>query len=201
MRQIAAEAGVDLAMINYHFDTKVGLYQAVFGRRAKQLNAQRLEVLERMLAASRGTPDLEGIVVALVEPYLRLRNEPELGGHSFAQLLVREIIDSKERARGIIRDNFDDLAKRIIGEMSRALPGAAHRDLIWAYYFALSTLLQTMASTGRLEELSEGDCQTTDIDDVLRRIVPFIVCGIRGSISDNQKKGAETALQETAPAD
>ena len=201
MRQIAAEAGVDLAMINYHFDSKDGLYQAVFERRAEQLNAQRLEVLERMLAASRGKPDLEGIVVALVEPYLRLRNEPELGGLSFARLLVREVINSKERERGIIRDNFDGLAQRIIGELSRALPGATHRDLIWAYYFALGTLLQTMASTGRLEELSQGGCQTTDIDDVLQHIVPFIVCGIRGSISDNRKKGAKKGLSEKAPAE
>ena len=201
MRQIAAKAGVDLAMINYHFDTKEGLYQAVFRRRAEQLNAQRLEVLERMLAASHDTPDLEAVVVALVEPYLRLRNKPELGGLSFARLLVREVIDSKERERGIIKDNFDDLAKRIISEMSRALPGAAHRDLVWAYYFALGTLLLTMASTGRLEELSEGDCQTTDIDDVLQHIVPFIVCGIRGSISDTRTEGAGTSLPEKAPAE
>ena len=201
MRQITAEAGVDLAMINYHFDTKEGLYQAVFRRRAERLNAQRLEVLERMLAASHDTPDLEAVVVALVEPYLRLRNEPELGGLSFARLLVREVIDSKERERGIIKDNFDDLAKRIIGEMSRALPGAAHRDLVWAYYFALGTLLQTMASTGRLEELSEGDCQTTDIDDVLHHIVPFIVCGIRGSISDTRQGTDKKGLQENAPVE
>jgi len=183
VRAIAAAAGVDLAMINYHFGSKEGLYRAVFHRRAGPLNALRLETLDHVLVASNGSPDVELVVFASVEPYLRLRNSPTLGGLPFSRLLVREAIDPMERERGILRENFDEVASRIVDAMSRALPGATRRGLIWAYHFMVGTLLLTMADTGRLEELSNGECKTADVKDVLRHIVPFIASGIRAALN------------------
>lgn len=45
LRTITAEAGVNLAAVNYHFGSKDALLQAVFLRRAKDLNRERLRLL------------------------------------------------------------------------------------------------------------------------------------------------------------
>src|ERR1700728_3725650 len=46
LRAITAEAGVNLAAVNYHFQSKEALVQAVIGRRMGPVNAQRLALLD-----------------------------------------------------------------------------------------------------------------------------------------------------------
>lgn len=197
VRQIAEAADTDLAMINYHFGSKEGLYRAIFRRRSESLNTERLAALDRALARSRGTPDLRDIVYALVAPNMLLRNDPALGGLPFARLIVRELIDPQEQSRGIIDENFNALAKRFIGTLSRALPGARPKALWWAYSFAIGTLVQTMASTGRIEKLSGGKCKATDVEDVLDHLVPFLVSGFLGCAAE---AGKSAALNRSAKA-
>src|SRR5690349_4020093 len=62
VREIAAAAKLDVAMINYHFGSKLGLYRAVFHRRIDQLTEQRLGGLDEVLSRYRGeAPKLRDI--------------------------------------------------------------------------------------------------------------------------------------------
>jgi len=51
IRDITGAAGVDVALANYHFGSKQGLLEAVFLRRAEDLNAERLARLDALIAA------------------------------------------------------------------------------------------------------------------------------------------------------
>ena len=46
LRAITAEANVNLAAVNYHFQSKEALVQTVIGRRMGPVNAQRLALLD-----------------------------------------------------------------------------------------------------------------------------------------------------------
>lgn len=182
VREIAAAAGTDLSMTNYHFGSKEGLYRAVISRRADSINAQRLLELARALDAADGRPELSAIVEAFVKPWLQLRNNPHFDGVSFARVLVREIVDPRERQRGLIEASYDAMARRFIAAFGEALPGTTHADCCWAYHFTLGTLIYTLASTGRLEKLSNNSCQAADIEAVLAHIVPYITDGVRACV-------------------
>src|ERR687896_950954 len=67
MRLLTAEAGVNLAAVNYHFGSKHALIEAVFRRRLDPMNAERVAALERLENLSP-----ESIIRALVGPSLRL---------------------------------------------------------------------------------------------------------------------------------
>ena len=54
LRAIAKEAGVDVALANYHFGPKRDLFDAVLMRRAQILNSWRLEALEKVLRQIHG---------------------------------------------------------------------------------------------------------------------------------------------------
>lgn len=183
VREIAAGAKLDVAMINYHFGSKLGLYRAVFRRRIDGLTEQRLGGLEKVLGARAGGPPLlEDVIYALVAPNIRLRSDPSLGGVPFARLIVREVTDPNERERGIMSDAFDETTYRYIDALALIFPGAPRPELLWAYQFAIGTVVQTMASTGRLEHLSRGACDMSDPEAVLERLVPFLVKGLRGCL-------------------
>jgi AcrR family transcriptional regulator len=198
VREIAAAARLDVAMINYHFGSKLGLYKAVFQRRIEALSEQRLAGLERVMAKrGRALPSLEDIVYALVAPNIRLRSDPSLGGIPFARLIVREVTDPNERQRGIMSAAFDETAYRYLEALALLFPAAPRAELQWAYHFAIGTLIQTMASTGRLEHLSRGACDMSDPDVVLARLVPFVVAGLRGVLG-NSKFGVPCGAKRSA---
>jgi AcrR family transcriptional regulator len=182
-RQLAAAAGVDLAMISYHFESKLGLYRAVFRRRGEPLTARRLKDLEQVLQrASKGRPRPVDLVRALVATNIRLRDDPELGGLPFARIIVRELIDAGERERGVISEIFDETAMRFIAAFARAFPSASEEALHWGYHFAIGTMVQTMASTGRLEHVSRGACRMEDTEAVIERLVLFITAGFTAAV-------------------
>jgi len=182
-RDICARAKANLAMINYHFGSKLGLYRAVFLRRGEVLNKHRIEELDRVMQAARGRPDLTGVVRALVGPNIRLRNDAAMGGIHFARMIAHEIIDPNGKRREIIGLIFDKVASRFIEALSLALPQASHADLHWAYHFTIGTLVQTMANNGRIEKISKGACRVSNVEVVLDHLVPFVAQGILGCVA------------------
>src|ERR1044072_9978677 len=54
VRQVAAEAGVDTALIHYYFGAKRELFDSVFDRRAKILNDARLTAMSAYADAHAG---------------------------------------------------------------------------------------------------------------------------------------------------
>jgi AcrR family transcriptional regulator len=184
VRTIAAAADVDVAMIAYHFGSKPGLFRAVFHRRADALNAMRLQALSGALPRSRGRVDLERVVYALAAPNIYLRHLPDMGGLAFGRIVVREMTDPKGEERGLIAEAFDPVVDKFLVALKHALPHAPRRALLWAYHFTIGTLIQTMASTGRLEKVSKGACTFNDPEEVLSYLVPFIMHGMAGLAKD-----------------
>src|ERR1700723_1213187 len=66
-RQVADAAGVDVALIYYHFKNKLSLFDAVIERRARPLVVARRDSLHDYVAANR-VPTVEGAVAAFINP-------------------------------------------------------------------------------------------------------------------------------------
>lgn len=194
-RMVADAADTDIALIVYHFGSKLGLYREILLRRAKVLNARRISELDAALAESHGrTPGLTPIVRALVATNIRLRTDQELGGLPVARLFAREMIEPKQADRHIIGDMFDETAKRFMSAMQLALPNTSFEAISWAYHFAISAVVQTMANVSRLEALSNGACDMSDGERAIDHLVPFIVEGIKGCVAAHV--AMEVAVQE-----
>lgn len=181
VRTIAAAAHVDVAMIAYHFHSKLGLFRAVFHRRADALNAMRLQALGAALPRS-GRPDLERVIYAFAAPNIYLRHLPDMGGVEFGRIVVREISDPKSEQRGLIAESFDPVVDKFLRALTDAMPGASRKALLWALHFTIGALIQTMANTGRIEERSRGLCTFKDPEEVLRYLVPFLMYGMAGCV-------------------
>src|SRR5271166_1373914 len=66
LRDITAEAHVNLAAVNYHFQTKDSLIDAVIQRKIEPVNQRRLAMLD----AAGPNPTVEQVVEAFVAPVL-----------------------------------------------------------------------------------------------------------------------------------
>jgi AcrR family transcriptional regulator len=179
IRDITGAAGVDVALANYHFGSKLGVLEAVFTRRAEDLNNERLERLDELLAAGgRRPPTLEAIIDAFTRPLLD-RSERDASGWKSYFALVAEVNNSPEFGGLLMTRHFDPVVQRFIDAIRLALPRAAERDIYWAYHFLSGALTLTFAETGRIDKLSGGVCRASDLVSVHERLVPYCAAGFR----------------------
>jgi AcrR family transcriptional regulator len=187
IRDITGDAGVDVALANYHFGSKHGLLESVFSRRAGELNIERLGRLDALLATDRRkAPTLEEIIDAFTHPLLDRSARGGPGWKSYFAL-VAEVNNSPEFGGVLMSKTFDQVVQRFIEAIRRALPDCDDRDLYWAYHFLSGALTLTFAETGRIDKLSGGVCRSSDLDSVHQRLVPFCAAGFRALCAGNRR--------------
>jgi AcrR family transcriptional regulator len=179
VRDITQSAGVDVALVNYHFGSKRELFAAVFQRRAEVLNPERLARLEEVRrAALPGVPSLEDIVNSFTYPLLERSARGGPGWKSYFAL-VAQVNNSPEWGPVLMTQYFDPLVERLIAALREALPECPLREIYWGYQFLTGALTITFAETGRIDKLSGGLCKSTDLDSVHERLPPYIAAGFR----------------------
>ncbi len=178
MREIADRAGVAQALIHYHFDNKEKLFEAVIGRRSGEINNRRGQLLDGLLDAA-SPPRLEDIVEALFRPTIETGHSLAKGGNSFARILVWFANSSDERDLKLGETYYDPIARRFIDAFCRVHPGLSRADAVWAYMFSIGVGMTMMARTGRSLRLSDGACDDSDIETMLKKIVIYVCGGIR----------------------
>ncbi len=180
MRQVGAAADVPFALVTYHFQTKLGLYREVFRRRSRFTASARIEQLEAIKISGQPLEDVRAVAAALVEPLMRVRHEE--GGLHFSRLMSREVNDPQEAERGIVAECFDPMARAAISILKQAVPSASDQQIYWAYHFATGAIAVNHANTGRIERLSEGLCQSTNVSELIRELTKFISAGMAGAL-------------------
>ncbi len=143
-KAIAAEAGVDLASINYHFGSRRGLYQAVL-----------IEAHRRIISLD----DLHRTVESALPPREKLSwcidrlTEAAIGNDGWhARLFARELLAPSSNLRALLDEDLEPkfvLIRRILGEVS-GIPEDDPALLRCMISIAAPCLMLLVASAGNL---------------------------------------------------
>ena len=175
LRDITAEAQVNLAAVNYHFHSKDSLLDAVIARRVEPVNRKRLEMLD----AAGPDPTVEQILTAFLEPALDMKLE-------CAVPLVGRILSNPNLFLDrVYKRHFVAIAERFRSELRRALPGSSLEDVLWGQLFTIGSMTQLMALSRILPEITNGVCDMTDRAAVVARVVRFVSAGFRATTQSN----------------
>jgi AcrR family transcriptional regulator len=179
LRDITGAAGVDLALVNYHFGGKKQLLVEVLERRGQVLNEERLRRLADVRAsAAPSVPSTEAIVGAFLDPILDRLAHAGPGWHSYFSLIAY-VNNSPEWGRKMMGKTFDRTVREFIQAVMQSLPGSAPEDIFWGYNFLTGALTLSLAETGRLDELSDGVCRSNDVAALKARLGPYVSAGLR----------------------
>jgi AcrR family transcriptional regulator len=182
LRDIVAEANVNLAAVNYHFGSKDELIAELFVTRSLALNRERLTELKAAEEAGDGRAPIDAVLRALVGPTLRGCLGPDNQRSTAARFMIRVSIESVPPIRRIRNREIDHLRK-FIAAMRRALPGHSDVELYWGLHFALAMAQQTVRDSERLTKLSEGKCDVDDVEGIIARVVAVAVTGLAGGVA------------------
>jgi len=176
LSQVAKRVGVHHTLLNYYFEDKVRLFDAVFARRAAITIDRRMRALEAYDVASAGKPSVEGALRAYLDTDLDPYIEGDEGWRNYAALGA-QVANTPEWGAELMDSHFDPVVLRLIDLLKKALPDCAEEDIFWGYHFVTGALMLTLARTGRIDKLSGGICKSEDFIAVKDRMATFMAAG------------------------
>ncbi len=179
LRDITAEAQVNLAAVNYHFQSKDSLIDAVIARRIEPVNRRRFEMLEA--AGPRAT--VEQILTAFLTPVM----DQDMA--SVVPLLGRMMSDPTQFVERVFKKYLAPVSLRFQEALHRELPDLPRRELMWRTHFTAGIMTHLMSWSQVLPSLTEGLCDVSDRHALVERVVAFAAAGFREKASLSQEKG------------
>jgi AcrR family transcriptional regulator len=153
IREIAADAQVNSALIRYHFGRKEDLYRQLFERRYEQITHDRLTQLRALDVQPNRLETVRAIVGIWNLPILRLANDP--ASRDFLLLLAREAADMGNDKRRIYRSYLDELSQECIEALARAVPQASRPQVVQAYVWMNAAAMSAIMTAGRVARLQK----------------------------------------------
>jgi AcrR family transcriptional regulator len=176
VRDITAEAGVNLASVNYHFGSKDALLFEIFRRRTAELNRERARMLHVAADRHGGKPPVREILAALFEPPLRW-SSPGHERRISVQFIIRARSEGTEAMKEVLRTDVSHL-RRFADALIAALPQLPAEEIYWRLHFALGMIHNNrFAEFDRLHALSDGATRESDVEALLKRMLDFAEAG------------------------
>jgi AcrR family transcriptional regulator len=183
LRQIIAEAGVNLAAVHYHFGSKEELLDELVLRRVAPVNTARIVLLDRLDAdTSCPQPAIEKVLEAFMLPMVEVATQ----NPRFVRLMGRLYAEGMMPA--ISRKHFHGTAFRFLGSMRRALPELPEGELAWRVHFMIGAMAHTMCGVPVFPEVPAA---AADFPARIRRLVAFLSAGFRAPVPRFEEKQFE----------
>ncbi len=177
LRMITAGAGVNLASVNYYFQSKEALLHAVFDRRATPVNARRLELLSAYEESAEGGPvPVEQLLDAFFRPLIL-----EMGG-AIPKLFVRFQYLEPDTFRHIFAVHLRPVAGRFMPAFHRSLPHLSLSDLFLRIQFAVGGMAQLLAAKSLAEVIGDGKFIVPPREEALAHLIQFAAAGLRAPV-------------------
>ena len=173
LRQITAEAGANIAAVNYYFGSKDDLLVEIFQRRMRPINRSRIEALDELLKRSK-RPNSKEILYAFVRPIFDVPFEER---RVFARLLGRLHLDKTVLFQKAILMGEEAVgARRYIDAVIAATPHLTKSESSRRLDYLLGAITYALAGGIVRPQTEQGPGEP---ETEANRLVAFIDAGLQ----------------------
>lgn len=178
LRQITTEAKVNLAAVNYHFQSKDDLILAVYRRRIVPMNEERLALLDELEKIYGGKPiPIDEILRVFMEPVLNLSAKMAQAGIPIGGMLGRLYTEPFDKLMQGFASEMAATAQRFTKAFRKTLPHLTQQEVFWRLWFTIGALMQTVGAAPKLKLISQGACDPENRQQALRQMVAYAKAG------------------------
>jgi AcrR family transcriptional regulator len=185
LRAITAEAGVNLAAVNYHFQSKDALLDAIIARRFTPVNRKRLELLDQIEAEC---PDGPLLLEAVLNAFIRPVFESSAGIAHIRPLIGRVYSAPTEFLNRVYARHLTEIVRRFVAALQRAVPELPPNELFWRMHFSVGMMVHLMNWSSILPIITNGMCDVSDAQQTTNRVIAFAAAGFRAPVHHVEKQ-------------
>ena len=179
-REIAYRSQDTLGTLSYHFGSKQSLLEELLKRRFAAVAELRGRYYEEARAEGRGgTPSLEGVVRAIILPYIDLTFSGDEGWRNYINLLGRVRESGNPETQRFYLGFADSAVQLTIGWLADVAPKAPAADIVYSYEFASLLAVSSCSDIARSRVLFMARADTLPADAFRRRLLTFVLNGVR----------------------
>lgn len=192
VRAILKDAGVNVALANYHFGSREGLIEELLRSRVTAHEGELIRAIDEVDARGRDAT-LEDVLRAFFAPAARVVTErPTLG-----KLLAQINVSANPRIRGVGRDAMRPAFYRLGEALLSRLPRGAEPPRIFLRFFMVVTLPSIfMAQWDHVLDSARrrlGPDATPGAEALTEELVAFCAAGLRAGMTDRaERRGPST---------
>ena len=175
LREITTEAEVNLAAVNYHFGSKMGLVEAILRQRGGPLAERRSELLAAAVSSTETRPGVRGILHAFVAPVFELRSRAP----HFPRLLARVQMEGLLPELGeVLHAMFYRSFVEFTEALSNALPDIPVEEIRWRLFFTVGTFHFVVCNEETIRAVHGDEAPHIDPESITDRIITFCEAGL-----------------------
>ena len=181
IKQLAREAKVNQAAVNYHFGSKAGLIEKVIQRRSGPLDRQRRERLTAVRQG--GRPQVKNVLRAFIEPTFTLIS-PLAEQKYFLVLAGRAFFEPDSVTRRILEEQFRPSFLLLRDVMHEALPDLLQEVLLRRLQFTMGAMGQCLHMCSIGFAFSDLTPPANDLKAVLASLLAFVTSGFCAPVQE-----------------
>jgi|WetSurMetagenome_2_1015567.scaffolds.fasta_scaffold04604_7 AcrR family transcriptional regulator len=187
VREIAAHAGVNSALVGYYFRGKQALFNEVYRTHAAPLAHERIKRLES-ITGKKQKPALEELMKAWITPWLRIGTDLDRALHvRFTANLSQDRWENTNKAFPLTtRAN-----KIFVESLHKCLPHLSKETIQWRVHFIVGAITFGLRVPGPLLAFSKGRCNPRDLEMLFAEILPFAIAGFNAPEPDTTTHAVE----------
>ena len=180
LREVTKEADVNLAAVNYHFGSKSNLMHEMIRERFEPINKERLRQLNQAIEKYAPNPvPLEEVFDALFRPLFTGAGSVPVNDTILIKILGRALTEPADFMRNMHKEFFVELSMRFIQQTKRSCPALSQEDLQYRFFLSVSTMLGTIIEQVRLEGISGGKLDGSNLDRILNELTAYVAAGFK----------------------
>jgi AcrR family transcriptional regulator len=180
---------VNLAAINYHFQSKEQLVGAIMKRLIEPINERRFQILDALEASTGGAAiDLENLLRAFLLPIFEER-DTNPRRVSMPILYARMHSEPGDLIKKFFMPLIAPVVARFFPAFMKCLPGLSAVEMGWQIHFVVGATVNSMAAQQTLTALTQGDSEMEGWPAILDRLVAFCAGGLREAARRRGEQG------------
>lgn len=178
VRAITAEAGCNLAAVNYHFGGKDQLYEEIFRRRLGTIRAQRLAIIRGVVSEGRASLEilLREFATTFLEPFMEAAD-----GQMWQRLLWREMVEPHLRSGMFAEEIITPVHEALAAVLVPACPGLDLETARRCTYSLVGQLVHFMRLERHFDGAPGESSGRLPLPELIDHVVHFSAAGIRAA--------------------